>query len=366
MGVEEEFLLVDPRSGAPVPKAVAVLAAARTAGETAGHGAGRPVLHPELLATQVEAASPVCTSLTELEAAVREGRRVLADAAHAEGALLVSSGTPPLPGPRPGLTEGPRFDDIHRHYAGAVEDYQSCGCHVHVGVPDRSTAVAVVNQLRPWLPTLLALSANSPLHDGADTGYASWRIMMQARFPGSGVPPHFPGVAAHDAAVARRVATGVSVDPGMTPWFARPSPRFPTVEVRAADAGLTVADTLLQAALTRALVATALRDVAAGVPAPLLTDDVAAAAVFNAARHGVSGPAVDPGGACLVPVDRLVDALLDHVGDALSARGEAATVRALLDELVAEGDGASRQRAAWRAGPDRLLSVVGCAPTPRA
>ncbi|QQQ79898.1 glutamate--cysteine ligase [Saccharothrix sp. 6-C] len=347
IGVEEEFLLVDPSTRRPVARAVDVLARVRDLPPGAR-------VHRELNAAQVEFSTGVCADLAELRDQLTAGRRELAHAAHAEGLWLVASGSPPLADPRPALSAGERFERIESIYRGQVEAYQCCGCHVHVGVPDRETAVHVVDHLRRWLPTLLALGGNSPFDRDRDTGYASWRMMDQARFPGSGVPPLFRTAAEYDARLGRLVDCGVLVDAGQTFWLARPSPRYPTVEVRAADAAATVDDALLQAGLTRALVDTAR---AAG-PAPDLDEQVLAAAVWSAARHGLSGPGVDPVTARQVPAVELVEALLEHVSGALGDDRD--LVHALVRDVLDRGTGAQRQ---LRAGsPEDAVELLACTP----
>jgi carboxylate-amine ligase len=345
VGVEEEFLLVDPSTRRPVARAGDVLARVR------GLPPGAEV-HRELSRAQVEFASGVCADLDELNDQLVTGRRVLADAAHAEGLRLIPSGSPVFADPAPRLSEGERFERIEAMYRGQVDDYQCCGCHVHVGVPDRETAVRVVNHLRPWLPTLLALGANSPFARGRDTGYASRRMIDQAGFPGSGVPPFFPTAADHDLRVAQLVACGALVDAAMTFWLARPSPRYPTVEVRAADTAATVDDAVLQAGLTRALVDTAL----VGGTAPDLDDQVLAAAVWSAARYGLTGPGVDPFAARQVPAVELVQALLEHVSPALG--DDRHRVQKLVRRVLEDGTGAERQR---RAGsPEAAVGLLAC------
>lgn len=335
-GVEEEFLLADPVTGRPAPAADEVLKAAR---EEPG-----PAVHAELMRTQVEAATDPCVTLTELAGQLTHGRRRLATAAGQCGVLLVPSGTPVLGGEAV-ASDGERFAGIATRYAEVVRDYQACGCHVHVAVPDLPTAVAVCNHLRPWLPTLLALSANSPFHHGRDTGYASWRMVEQSRFPGAGVPPWFRDAADYTGRVARLVDCGVLEDEAMTFWLVRPSPTWPTVELRVADTAVDVPAALLQAALSRALVVTALADLARGREAPRLDDQVLAAAVWTAARHGLDGPGVHPVRACQVPVTELLDELVTRVAPALAETGDLATVRELFGEVSRHGTGAERQRA---------------------
>ncbi|MFC7728364.1 carboxylate-amine ligase [Actinomadura keratinilytica] len=223
MGVEEEFLLVDPVTGATVARAEPVLARARAAPPPAPDTG----LQAELLRTQVEAATGVCTRLAEVRRQLRESRALLADAARAEDARLVSTGTAVTAAAAPAFafSPGERFQRIAEMGGGVFADYEVCGCHVHVGVPDRETALAVVNHLRPWLPTLVALAVNSPIDRGRDRGFASCRVTEKmGRFPCSGVPPWFESVAAYERELARLVDCGAMADTAMTFWLARPSP----------------------------------------------------------------------------------------------------------------------------------------------
>ncbi len=340
-GVEEEFLLADPETGETVAAAAEVLKAADEEPPAAPGAA----VHAELLQTQVEAATAPCATLAELARQLAGGRERLAAAARGCGVLLVPSGTPVLGGAAV-TTEGDRFAGIADRYAEVVRDYQACGCHVHVGVPDLETAVAVGNHVRPWLATLLALSVNSPVHHGRDTGYASWRMLEQSRFPGSGVPPWFRGAAEYTERVARLVDCGVLEDPAMTFWLVRPSPNWPTVEFRVADTGVDVRAVLLQAVLSRALVTTALADLSLGREAPRLDEQVLAAAVWSAARYGLGGAGVHPVRECRVPATELLDELIVRVAPALAESGDLAAARELFADVLRGGTGAERQRAA--------------------
>lgn len=283
----------------------------------------------EFAGTQVEAATGPCTGVAALGEALAQARAVLADAAGEVGAELVARGTPVKPSKQPIVADGHRFHRVLQAYAGVIDDYEACGCHVHVGVPDRETAVAVLNHVRPWLPTLLALSANSP-----DRGYASWRMVLQSRFPGSGVPPVFAGAADYDAHIARMVACGTIVDEAQSFWLVRLSPKLPTVEFRAADVGAEVDDAVLQAALSRALVHTAYQDLLDGREARPVRDDVCAAAVWTASRYGLDGAAVDPWRECRVPATALLEDLVKHVTSALEERGELRLVHDLVTGRV--------------------------------
>ncbi|MFS8096977.1 YbdK family carboxylate-amine ligase [Lentzea alba] len=321
VGVEEEFLLVDTASARTVMRADAVLARVRDTELTK--------FHAELAGTQVEAATGPCTGVAALGEALRQARETLAAVAAEVGVGLVSRGTPHVLSTQPVVGEGDRYQRVLTTYAGLVDDYEACGCHVHVGVPDRETAVAVLNHVRGWLPTLLALSANSP-----DRGYASWRTVLQSRFPGAKVPPVFADAADYDAHVERMVTCGTLVDVAQTFWLVRLSSKLPTVEFRAADAAAEVDDAVLQAALSRALVHTAYQDLLDGKEQRPVRDDVCAAAVWTASRHGLHGPAVDPWQECRVPATAVLDNLVKHVTPALEARGELALVQDLVAQRV--------------------------------
>jgi carboxylate-amine ligase len=354
-GVEEEFLLVDPDSGEPVDGARRVL---DRAGELP-NAASDATLQTELLDTQVEAATGVCRTLGELRAQVWHGRRQLAGAARGEGLWLVASGTPVLDGGAPpAANAGERFTAIMRTYAGVVAGYQCCGCHVHVGVPDRETAVAVVNHLAPWLPTLLALSANSAFEHGRDTGYGSWRMVTQSRFPGSGITPWFASAAAYDRRVDQLVECGVLADRNQSFWLARPSARLPTVELRVADVAGTADDAVLQAALSRALVDTALTELAAGREAAPMDGQLAAAALWTAARYGLCGPGVDLRTARPAPAGRLLTELITLIRPSLEDNGDLTAVRDGIATVTATGTGAEHQRRVAANGPLAVLRLL--------
>lgn len=222
-----------------------------------------------------------------------------------------------------------------------------CGCHVHVQVPDRAAAVGVSNWLRPWLPSLLALSANSAVYRGADSGYASWRSVLWRRWPVAGPPPFFPSPDDYDRTVRMLIDSEVILDQKMVYWDVRPSENFPTIEVRVADVPATVAETVLLATLVRAAVMTALEapaDEPGRLPPAALR-----AAYWKAAHDGLAGRALDlVHGHGAVPAREQLGALVQRVRPALESLGEYDRVAGELDRVAAQGNGAMRQLRAWR------------------
>jgi glutamate---cysteine ligase / carboxylate-amine ligase len=342
-GVEEEFLLADPTTGAPVAvnKAVADRAAERGI-----------ELQLELTSCQIETTSDVFSSSGELRDQLQRLRRVAGDAAEASGARLLAAALPPTVPHEFPITDTPRYRAIADKYGMIAHEQGISGCHVHVAVPSRGAAVMVSNRLRPWLPVFLALTANSAVYRNTDTGYASWRSVLWARWPSAGPPPHFDSVDEYDAAVAMLQQTGVILDDGMVYWDVRPSAKFPTIEVRVADVPATVGETVLLAALIRASVMTAFVEERGDGPPPL-SPHALKAAYWKSARDGLDGMAIDLFEShAPVPARELLQRLVEHVRPALEDVGDYDMVAAELARLAVEGNGAMRQRRAWRRRED--------------
>jgi len=341
LGVEEEFVLLDPATGAAVlaaPELVRLLGA-------------EPGVQQELMRFQVETATGVCTSLDQAGRELLRLRRLAADAAAQLGCRLVASGIAPYHAPRlAAVTPQPRYQELARRYAPVVAQAGTCACHVHVGVPSRDLGVQVLARLRPWLAPLLAITANSPIAGGRDTGWASWRHALQSRWPTATPPAAWPDAAAYDAAVRRLIGCGAALDERNVYFLARLSPRYPTVEVRVADVCLDAGTAVLAAGLTRALVATALAEARRGTPVPAAPDRQVTAALAAAARHGPAGAGADPVTGQLVDAAAVRARLLDHVYPALTDHGDTETVTRLLRRLDDRGTGADRQRAVFTGG----------------
>ena len=340
IGVEEEFLLVDPHSGEPVPLNTQVAERAKASGVD---------LQLELTSCQVETATEVADTVADVRSQLQRLRRVAGDAAEAAGARLLAVGLPPtLPQQFP-ITDSDRYGRIADRFGMIAHEQGICGCHVHVAVPDREAAIRVSNRLRPWLPLLLGLTANSAIYRNSDSGYASWRQVLWSRWPSAGPPPHFDSADDYDDAVQRMQDIGAMLDDGMVYWDVRPSEKFPTVEVRVADVPATVAETVLHAALTRAAVMTVLDEDKDAAPVPDIRAHELAAAYWSSARYGLDGAAVDPFGDSprTAPAIDVLHALVERVSPALRAVGDFEFVRDELTRIHGQGNGAMRQRAAW-------------------
>jgi glutamate---cysteine ligase / carboxylate-amine ligase len=339
LGVEEEYLVVDPVTRTVVPRAAVVVeCAAATLGER---------VCTEITQFQVEAKTPPCAHAGDLVRHVRRMRSVVAASARAAGLAVVASGTPVLgDAVPPPITEHPRYGAGIASYRALHDEQSICAGHVHVHLPDREQAVLVGNHLRPWLPLLTAMMANSPLWLGRDTGYASWRTLCWGRWPVSGPPPYFGSLAEFGETIAALTTAGALVDLGTLFWDIRPSARLPTLEFRGSDVPATAGDCALLAVVVRALVTVALARVRRGDPGPHLPAELLRAACWRAARDGLDGHGIDPLSGALVPARALTRTLLAHAGPALGQTGDLAMVTRGLARLATEGTGAARQRAA--------------------
>ena len=327
VGVEEEFLLVDD-VGAPVGLAQ----------EAAGGG-----VQLELKEEMLETGTDPCLTLAELDADLRKQRRAAALAAESAGARLAALATSPLP-VTSNVTAAFRYRRIAAEYGLTAREQLTCGCHVHVQVVDDEEGVAVLDRIGPWLPVLLAMSANSPFWNGVDSGYASYRSQVWPRWPTAGPTGTFGSAAAYQQVIDDLVATGSALDRAMIYFDARLSERYPTVEIRVADVCLRAEDTVLIGALARALVETAAREAADGVGLSEVRPEVLRGAGWRAGRAGLRGPLVHPVRLTQVPAGEAVGALIDHVRPVLAETGEESTVSAAWQRLLTRGSGAEEQR----------------------
>ncbi|MFF4387063.1 MULTISPECIES: carboxylate-amine ligase [unclassified Streptomyces] len=340
VGVEEEFLLVDAHSLRVVPAAPLVLA---TAGGLPGE------LHPEGTRYQVEISTPIAHSAASLRAELAALRRTVGRAARAHGCRLLAAPSPvvALEGPLHLTDDEPRQREQHRRFGALTDTLVSCGRHIHIGTLDVDTAVAVSNRIRPWLPTLIALAANSPFWGGRDTGHASWRAMAWSGWPSAGLPPHFTSTAHFRRSVQTLLGSGAALDTKMVYWDLRPSGHWPTLEIRAPDMSPDIDSAVLQAELARALVSTALREIAERQPEPAVRDDVLRLARWRAAHDGLEGFGLDPYTGTELPAADLAEALLDLVAPELAAAGDLDHAAKTLAGLLRDGSGAHRQRAVF-------------------
>ena len=353
IGVEEELMLVDPASGRLI--------------DVSGHAVlaneGETEVEHELFLPQIETSTHPCEKADDLRAAIVAGRRAVGQSAAAAGARAVAMPTPLLAGTESKITPKSRYRRIEEEYGALARLGLVCAMHVHVDVKDDDEGVAVIDGIRPWLPLLVAISANSPYFQGVDTGHASWRSQLWGRWPAAGTGQPFGDVAQYRAVCRRMIEWGGALDEGMLYFDARLSPRYPTVEVRVADVCTDVEDAVLTALLVRALVTT----VASGgeeTPEASLNrrGDLLRVAGWRASRYGLEGDLVHPVDGSLRPVREVFEATVDFTREALEEAGDLDLVTESFEHLLASGNGSTRQRSVFESTGDlaRVVDDIAC------
>jgi carboxylate-amine ligase len=230
------------------------------------------------------------------------------------------------------------------------------GMHVHIGIEDREVLIDVMNQIRYFLPHVLALSTSSPFWHGRDTGLKSYRSVVFESLPRTGIPQQFGAYADYRSYVDTLLATGSIDEPTHIWWDVRPSEKFPTLEVRIPDMCTRMDETLCLAALVQAIVAKLVRLRQANQTWRVYRKNLLDENKWRAVRYGIEGKLIDFGKTKEVRLPALIEELLtwvDDVVDELGSRAEVEYVETILDQ----GTSADRQLAVYRRTED-LRTVV--------
>jgi carboxylate-amine ligase len=347
LGVEEEYMLLDPETWDLVQHIDSVLAAV-------AEGEFHQRIYPELMQSVIEITTPVCRNTAEVEDQLRRLRRYVGKIAVEEGCRFASAGTHPF-----SLFERQRITAKDR-YRALVDQLQYIarrelifGMHIHVAVDDPEKAIQVSNGLILHLPEFLALSANSPFWRGEPTGLSSSRQMVFSAFPRSGVPPRFDNYQAFADVIGYLERTGCIADYTHIWWDIRPHARLGTVELRICDAVTRVEDVVAIAAYYQSLVKMLCEHVETTGTAPSFHRILTTENRWLAARHGLQAPVMDlvTGRRNRVPVSQLIRRT---VRDLEPHARELGCERELegVSEIVARGNGSEAQLRVWNANRD--------------
>jgi carboxylate-amine ligase len=352
LGVEEEYMLLDPETFDLVQHIDTVLAAME------GHELKARV-NPELMQSVLEVATPVCRTPADVDGALRQLRAYVTSIAAEKNLRVGSAGTHPF-----SLFERQRITARDR-YRALVDQMQYVarrelifGLHVHVAIDDADKAIQVVNGMLPHLAPLLALSASSPFWRGEPTGLSSSRQMVFAAFPRSGPPPRFRDYAEYAEVVGQLEKTGCIADYTHIWWDIRPHPRLGTVEVRICDSVSRVEDAVAIAAYVQALAKLLSERFDAGSRIDTYHRILVTENKWLAGRYGLEAPVIDlaTGRRNRVPVAQLVRRTLKELephARELGSGDELDGVR----EILSRGNGADRQLRIFNANRD-IVEVV--------
>ncbi|HTI13015.1 MAG TPA: carboxylate-amine ligase [Dictyobacter sp.] len=337
LGVEEEYQIIDPVTRELSSTVSLILPQAQmTLGDAVQY---------EMILSQIEIATPVCHTLSEVRAELSRLRYGVITAAHDAGKLIGAAGTHPFSQwSEQTVTPKPRYEDLIAMYQQPVREQIIFGCHVHVGIPDRDVATQVLNHARVWLAPLLALTSNSPFWQGKDTGYANYRNCLWWSVPLSGPPPCFTSYNTYRMMIKELVDTGTIEDATRIYWDLRLSEQHPTIEFRVMDVCQTLNETVAIAGLIRAIVRKCYRDVMER-KAPLpISQEMLRAAHWRAARYGLEGDLIDVHHTSSIAAHQLIIAMLEFLRPDLEAEDDWHLVSNTIHTLLTEGNGARKQR----------------------
>src|SRR4051794_28660657 len=338
VGIEEEFQLLDPETLELVQRFEELYDAARADEGIGDRAAG------ELISSEIEIRSPKGDTFADAVAAQRGLRQRLFTLAADRGLLLGATGTHPFsPWQDQRIIETEHYQRLLHDLGYVARRNNTWALHVHVGVRGADRAMAVCDRLRPVLPELLAISANSPFLDGEDSGLHSARTQIFTKsFPRCRIPEDWGSWATYAQFVNFLVRTGSIVEATQLWWSIRPHHSFGTVEVRICEAQTTAEESTALAGLAVACVAQAAMDYDDGVRSESPPGRMVEENFWRAIRYGLDGKLIDLARGEELPAASVPDRLLAWTGPARAALG--------IDVSLPPRNGAQRQRSLLESG----------------
>ena len=357
LGIEEEYLLVDPATCAlaPAPEAMMAACAERLKSQVS----------PEFKACQVEIGTRVCSSIGEAREDLKRLRSTVAEVAADFGLSPIAVSCHPFADWKDQHhTDKERYNDLQKALGGVARRLLISGMHVHIGIEDQEMRIDLMNQMLYFLPHLLALSTSSPYWQGEDTGLASYRLTVFDNLPRTGLPPRFTSWGEYERTTHVLTELEIIEDSTKIWWDLRPSHRFPTIESRICDVSPRMEDALTIAALAQCLARMLWRLSKKNQRWRIYDQFLVGENRWRAQRFGTTEGLIDFGRREIVPMNDLVEELLVLIEeDAGVLRCVEETQRAR--QIVEGGTSSQRQRQTYStarengaAHHDALCAVV--------
>ena len=307
IGIEEEYLLVDPetRNLADDPPASILEDCRKRIGDQ---------VTPEFLRSQIEVGTQVCTSISAAAEQLRSLRCCIREVAESHGLAMIAASTHPIADwDLQKHTEKERYNTLAQSMQTVVRRMLICGMHVHVGIENDDLRIDLMNQVSYFLPHLLAISTSAPFWHGIETGLKSYRMAVWNELPRTGLPPQFDSYGEYRRLVDTLVGTGVIEDASKLWWDIRPSGKFPTLEMRMTDICTRTEDSICIAALYRCLLRMLWRLRRSNQRWRQYDRFMISENRWRASRYGIDEGLIDFGKAEIVPFAELLEELIELV-----------------------------------------------------
>ncbi|MBI1748347.1 MAG: carboxylate-amine ligase [Acidobacteria bacterium] len=349
IGIEEEFQTVDPRTRELRSHVSEIIEEGRILlGEQ---------IKPEMHRSVVEVGTAICRNIQEARQEVCRLRSIVSALAVKNDLRIAASGTHPFSDWRnEPITPNERYFEIVEELQDVARSNLIFGLHVHIGIEDRETVIAILNAARYFVPHILALSANSPFWLGRNTGLKSVRSSIFKKFPRTGVPDYFASWSEFDNFVKLLIKTGC-IDNGKKIWWdIRPHTFYPTLEFRMCDITMRADETIAMAALIQAIVVKLYSLYEKNLGFRIYRRSLIEENKWRAARYGISGKLIDFGKREEVPTRDLIRELLAFVDDVVDELGSRQELNYIY-QILEEGSGADRQLEVYRKTGDLRIVV---------
>ena len=346
IGIEEEYLLVDSATMDLVndPPKTIMEECQRLA---------RWQVTPELLRSQIEVGTKVCKTIAEAREDLARLRGIVVNVAGKEGLSPIAASTHPFGRWLEQMhTPVERYRDLTDELQAAARRLLICGMHVHVGMEDDELRIDLMNQMRYFVPHLLAMSTSSPFWEGVDTGLKSYRLTIFDALPRTGLPKRFESYAEYARHLDILVGAGLMEDGTKIWWDLRPSARYPTLETRIFDVCTSLDDAIALAALTMCLLRMLYRLRVKNQRWRIYNAMLLYENRWRAMRYGTDEGLLDLAKGELVPFADLLEEILAITAvdaEALGCEAEVAHVR----EIIRRGTSAHRQVAVYEQAKKR-------------
>lgn len=341
LGIEEEYMVLDPQSFD-----------LRSHVKLELISKGRVLLHehikPEMHGSMLEIGTGVCKNVLEARFELTKIRSIVNHLAKQNGLLIGAASAHPFAR----WQEQEIYPDDR--YQIIVEDMQLLarsllifGMHIHIGIENREVQIQLMNEMRYFLPHILAISTNSPFWEGVDTGLKSFRSKIFERFPRTSLPDLFSDWDDYENYVNLLIKTRSIDDAKKIWWDIRPHPFFPTLEIRICDLPMRIEETIAIAALCQAVAAKLYSLYERNLSFRHYRRSLLMENKWRAVRYGLDGKLIDWGRQRELPARDLIRELLHFVDDVVDDLGSRREVE-YINTILENGSGADRQLKVFR------------------